>query len=155
MILKQCRRVGAERGVLQKNHKEQGWLLQNRSQRGGSWSFHKMRSMDSTGEKHIVLCTPFQYPAPNLSGSGTYKGAGFAPRFSDLGQFSNQSLCRVFLCHPRSASSNPPLFLSPCSNCPNLGIVGSLENQEVQKRELYLQANLLCTIPQLFSQGMT
>lgn len=80
MILKQCRRVGVERRVLQKNHKEQGWLLQNRIQRGGSWQFHKMRSMDSTGEKHIVLCTRFQYPAPNLSGSGIYKGAGLAPQ---------------------------------------------------------------------------
>lgn len=154
MILKQYRRVGIERRVLQKNHKEQGWLLQNRIPRGGSWSFHKMRSTVSTGEKHIVLCTRFQYPAPNLSGSGTYKGSGLALRFSDLGQLSNQSLCKVFLCHPRSASSNPPLCLSLCSNCPNLGIVGSLENQEVQKRELSLQADL-CTVPPLFSQGMT
>jgi hypothetical protein len=41
---------------LQKIHKEQSWLLQNSVQRGGSWPFHNMKSMNSTGEKHIVLC---------------------------------------------------------------------------------------------------
>ena len=55
---------------LQKNHGRKGRLLQSRVQRGGSWPFHNMSSMDSTGEKHIVLCIHFQYPAPKVRQAG-------------------------------------------------------------------------------------
>lgn len=52
---------------LQKITKERDSSYKSRAQRGESWPFHKMRSMDSTGEKHIVLCIHFQYPAPTAA----------------------------------------------------------------------------------------
>lgn len=137
---------------LQKKHKRKGWLLQSRVKREGSWPFHKMRSMDSTGEKHIVLCIYFQYPAPEVSQAEDLRwGLGLpsasqtwgSPKLVPLQGPPPTALC--------SASSNKPILLSLCSNSLNLGIVGFLE---VQKRELPTQASLLCTISQFFPQGV-
>lgn len=71
-----CERVGKKSS---ENHERKGWLLQSKVQRGGSWPFHKMRSMDSTGEKHIVLCIHFQYPAPKVRQAGDYGGTRLMP----------------------------------------------------------------------------
>lgn len=67
-VLKQCEKVGKR--SLEENHGRTGRLLHSRVQRGGSWPFHNMSSMDSTGEKHIVLCIHFQYPAPKVRQAG-------------------------------------------------------------------------------------
>lgn len=132
-------------------HQRKGWLLQSRVHRGGSWPFHKMRSMDSTGEKHIVLCTRFKHPATRQSGWGPKVGTGLHPSIPDLGQPQK----RVPRQGPPpaalgSASSGISAFLSLGSNCPNLGIVGFLE---VQKRELLCGSSLLCRISQLLPPG--
>lgn len=111
--LKQGKRVG--RRSLQKNHKRKGWLLQSRVQRGGSWPFHKMRSMDSTGEKHIVLCIHFQHPAPSLSGWRPKVGTQLNPSIPELGQPQNSpspgssSYC-IMLCLFQSTCISFTLF---------------------------------------------
>lgn len=84
------------------NHKRKGWLLQSQVQRGASWSFHKMRSIDSTGEKHIVLCIHFQYPAPKVSQAGDLGGTRLTLRVPDLGQLQTS---------PSSGSSSDCLML--------------------------------------------
>lgn len=116
---------------LQKKHKRKGWLLQSRVQREGSWPFHKMRSMDSTGEKHIVLCIYFQYPAPKVSQAEDLRsGLGLpsasqtwgSPKLVPLQGPPPTALC--------SASSHKPILLSLCSNSPkpwDVGFPGSTE----------------------------
>lgn len=79
------------------NRQRKGWLLQSRIQRGVSWSFHKMRSIDSTGEKHIVLCIHFQYPAPKVSQAEDLQWGWAYPPRPRRRAAPNQSLSRVLL----------------------------------------------------------
>lgn len=144
---------GWEERVSRKTTKEKGGFYRAGFRGGESWPFHKMKSMDSTGEKHIVLCIHFQYPVPKIrqtvdlwwEWTHSQLPRPGKPHTSPAPGSPPTALC--------SASSNIPLFLSFCSNCPSLGILDSLVNQEVQKRELPTQASLLCTVPSLFSQG--
>lgn len=129
----QCERIGKR--SLQKTRKEKGGSYGSKVQRRGPWPFHKMRSMDSTGEKHIVLCIQFQYPASKVRQAGDLRWDWITPSSQTWGSpkpVRLQGPPPIALC---SASSNIPAFSSLCSNHPNFRILGSLE---VKKRELLI-----------------
>lgn len=95
-------------------------------------------------------CTLHPFPIPSAqsqAGRGPVMGLGLLPALRP-GAAGSQSLSRVFPLLPYALAF--PIF-PLCSNCPNLGILGSLE---VQKRELPIQVSLLCKAPQLLPQGV-
>lgn len=95
----QCERVGKR--SLQKTRKEKGGSYGSKVQRRGPWPFHKMRSMDSTGEKHIVLCIQFQYPASKVRQAGDLRWDWITPSSQTWGS-------------PKPVVSRVPLLL-PCA----------------------------------------
>lgn len=99
----------------------------------------------SQDEKHgqhwrKTHCTLHPFPIPsaqNRSGSGPAVQLDLPPASQTWGSLNPVPLQgpSTALC---SASSNISLFPLLCSNCPSLGISGSLVNGEVQTRELPL-----------------
>ena len=95
-------------------------------------------------------CTLHPFPIPSAqsqAGRGPMVGLGLPPA-PRPGAACSQSLSRVLPLLPYALAI--PIF-PLCSNCPNLGILGSLE---VQKRELPIQVSLFYKVPQLLPQGV-
>lgn len=143
-VRKQCEKVGKKESSEKPRKKREAPTEQGSRE---DLALQHVSSMDSTGEKHIVLCIHFQYPAP--------KGQAGGDLWWDRAYRQPQAwgcLRPVPLQGPPLLPYALPFPIFPlCSNCPNLGILGS---PEVQKRELPSQVSLLCTVPQLLPQGV-
>lgn len=87
--------------------------------------------MDSTGEKHIVLCIHFQYPAPKVSQAGDLRRGPSLPSASQTWGSPKlvplQGPPPTALC---STSSNIPSLPSLCSNSPKPWDIGFLRSTE-------------------------
>lgn len=121
---------GWQGGIFRKTTKEKGGFYRA-GFKGEDPGHHKMRSMDSTGEKHIVLCFHFQDPAPKVGQAGGLKwGLGLPPGPQIWG---SPKLAPLQGSPPTAYALPLPIYLYSFHFVPTALILGCLVSEKYRK----------------------